>query len=257
MKICSMPISLWFLRITPMKRVLFTLGLLLSTSALAWSPSLDLPTTEKVVDSAFNRGDALETVYNLDLSVKAGDFTIPGTVSLYRNDTTKPDSSNNPSSKCLENWKKDPLNFDKFGSRPVSLIAGGQADIVFLAAQNARDNFDTPDSADLIKGAQKILPNGNVRIYLELAGLPTERARDAYNVALNVGGSKPLRPYKINFLSDWKQEGKWWRGSMVYYFDLNNAKIDTQAIMPLILQTGDKKDLGCTYQIAIDLNKFY
>ncbi len=250
-----------------MKRVLFTLGLLLSTSAFAWSPSLDLPTTEKVVDSAFNRGDALETVYNLDLSVKAGDFVVPGMVSLYRNETIKPDPSTNPNTnpnpnttpnnKCLENWKKDPLNFDKFGSRPVSLIAGGQADIVFLAAQNARDNFDTPDPADLIKGAQKILPNGNVRVYLELAGLPNERARDAYNVALNVGGSKPLRPYKINFLSDWKQEGKWWRGSMVYYFDLNSAKIDTQAIMPLILQTGDKKDLGCTYQIAIDLNKFY
>jgi hypothetical protein len=229
------------------KHVLFTFGLLLTPSALAWSPSLDLPTTEKVVDSAFNRGDALDTVYNLDLSVKAGDFVVTGVVSLY-----KPD----PSSKCLENWKKDPLNFDKFGSRPVSLIAGGQADIVFLAAQNARDNFDTPDPADLIKGAQKILPNGNVRIFLELAGLPNERARDAYNVALNVGGGKPLRPYKINFLSDWKQDGKWWRGSMVYYFDLNAAKIDTQAIVPLVLQTGDKKDMGCTYQVAIDLSKF-
>jgi hypothetical protein len=234
--------------------LLCTVGLLSLSSALAWTPSLDLPTTEQVVDSAFNRGEAIDTVYTLNLAVnKTGEFVVAGAVAPYRPDPSKPDTN----SKCLENWKKEPLNFEKFGSRPLSLIVGGQADIVFLAAQNARDNFDTPDPTDLIKGAQKVLPNGHIRVYLEMVGLPNEKARDAYNVALNVGASKPLRPYKINFLSDWKQEGKWWRGSMVYYFDLNSAKVDTQAILPLILQTGDKKDLGCTYQVAIDLNKFF
>ncbi len=215
---------------------------LLCQSAFAWTPALDLKGTEEVIDAAFLRSEGLNTVSTLDLTVKAGEFGTPGVVTLFRG---------NPA--CVTNWKAGPTDYAKGGSRPTGLLVSGQADVVFLSATAARDNFDTPEPAKLLEDAKKILPDGNLRVYMQMAGLPIQKARDAYNVAVRAADGTLVRPYKTNFLTDWKQtDDKLWAGSMVYYFDL--SKYNPGSKLDLVVRTEAKSD--CVFVLSSDLAGF-
>lgn len=230
-----------------MKKAPFSFSVLVSSvllcqGAFAWTPALDLNGVEEVIDAAFLRSEGLNTVSTLDLTVKAGEFGTPGVVSLFRG---------NPN--CVTNWKSAPVDYAKGGSRPVSLLVSGQADVVFLSASSARDNFDTPDPAALLLEAKKILPDGSLRVYMQMTGLPILKARDAYNVAVKAADGTIVRSFKTNFLTDWKQgDNKLFAGSMVYYFDL--SKYPPGPKLDLVVRTEAKSD--CVFLLSSDLTGF-
>ncbi|MFN8509394.1 MAG: hypothetical protein U0Z75_02330 [Deinococcaceae bacterium] len=227
-----------------MKKLL-CLSLFALSSAWAWNPSLDANLTETLIDSAFGRGDAIDSVLTIDLSTK-DNVTRPGLVTLMRGDPS-----------CITRWTQDiDQNFP--ATRPIQLTVGGQADLVYLLALDARDRFEVPSAEGLLAEAQKVLPANNLRIYTKMTGLASEKQREAYTVGLNIAGDKPLRPYKTNYLPDWKKgANQLWGGTMVYYFDLTNKAVNAKGTLPFIFQTGVKADQACVYQINIDLSKFF
>lgn len=218
-------------------------ALALTTSALAWVPKLDEQTAKTVIDGAYDRiASPKPTLLALDLSVKDGKFASPEAVKTFSGGDS-----------CLTNWLASPTDFAQYGSRPQGVTLTGQADEVFLAAQSARDEFKNLSAKEALAKAGR-LPDGNLRVYVSMAGLPSEKARDAYNVALRGADGKPVQPYRKGFTNDWKQAGGTWGGTMVYYFDALKAGLKPDGKLTLLMRT--EADSDCAYEVTADLSKF-
>ncbi|MBB6098724.1 hypothetical protein HNR42_002159 [Deinobacterium chartae] len=224
---------------------LLLVSLLAGGHAFAWVPKLDQTSAKEVIDSAYNRRDPLPTLLTLDLTVENGAFKTPGAVSVFDGDKTA----------CLANWTNAPTDFATYGSRPVAVTLTGQADDLFLQAQEARNAFKNLSVKDALASGEGRLPDGHLRVYVRMQGLQAERLRDAYNVAMRAADGKVTAPYRRAFVQDWKQEGGRWSGTMVYYFDALKAGIKPNGKLDLLLRT--EADTDCAYQITADLTKLY
>lgn len=228
-----------------MKRLLIGLSVL-GSAALAWSPNPDQALVNRVVDSAYNRTGVVNTSLTLELAVKDKKFVDPVDVKVLRSDVP---------AVCMDNWLASPTAFTQYGSRPISITLTGLADLITLEAQKARNSFRRADPVAALRAAQAVLPSGHLRIFVEIVGLETADLRAAYTVGLVGSGPDDfILPYRSNFLNDWRNEGGRFRGTMVYYFDLTQTKIDPKGKVSIALK-GEFND-DCAYAFTADLSKF-
>lgn len=228
------------------KPLLLTLTVLLSAPALAWVPKLDDATARNVIDGAYGRRDPVQTYRTLDLSVKDGKFAAgEGVVKAV-----------DGGDKCMTDWLGAPADF-KLGSRPAALTLSGQADQLFFAAQDARDNFKNLTVAEALSAdaGSKRMADGELRIDIVVRGLPTEKARDAYLLRLKGVDGKLIAPTRRSYVNDFKQEGGTWSGTLVYYFEPLKAGIGASDKAELLLRT-EYGDTNCAYGVTLDLGSF-
>lgn len=218
--------------------------LALSASALAWAPKLDAQNVKPIIDSAYDRlPDPISTLLSVDLSVKDGKFPDGSAVKAFRGDM------------CLATWLTSPTDYARNGSRPVNLTLTGQADEVFVLAQQARDTFSNLSVENALKPRDGMLPEGHLRAYLKITGLGSEKQRNAYDVVVRAADGKLTKAYRRAFVSDWqKDEAGRWTGSMVYYFDAAKAGVTATSKLDVLIRT--EADSDCVYQITADLAKF-
>lgn len=231
---------------SPIKRLmtLGALGMFLATPVFAWTPQLDEASAKQVIDAAYGRIDPIKTFLNLNLEVKDGKFISENAVQIFKG-----------SEGCLETWLSNPQDFAT-GSRPTNINVIGQADELFFQATTARDNFDnlSAETALTEAYATKRLAAGTLRVDVNVQGLPTERARDAYVVGLRTKDGKLIRPNRRSFVDNFKQvEGKW-QGTLVYYFPAAEAGIQANDKINLLFRT--EADTDCAYQANLDLSTF-
>ncbi|GAA5512644.1 hypothetical protein Dcar01_01362 [Deinococcus carri] len=227
------------------KPVLLTLTVLLSAPALAWVPKLEETTAKNVIDGAYGRRDPVPTYQTLDLTVKDGKFAAgDGAVKVF-----------DGGDKCLADWIAAPTDF-KGGSRPASVTVSGQADQLYFQAQDARDNFRNLSAEGALGTdlAGKRLADGLLRVDVNVRGLPTEKARDAYLVRLKAPDGKMLAPTRKSYVSDFKQDGGTWSGTLVYYFEPLKSGIGASDKVDLLLRT--EADTNCAYSVGLDLGSF-
>ncbi len=243
------------------------LTLVVSTPALAWVPKLDDSTAKVVLDSAYNRAaNPTPTLLTVDLNVKDGQFASgAGAVTAFEG-----------GSQCISDWTANPSDYSQ-GSRPVSVTLTGQADALFLKAQQARDAFKNLSVKDALTPDKNALPDGDLKVYVQMAGLQSDKQRDAYDVALRTAsagggqasdaaatdgasasgdqGAKIVRPYKRAYTNDWKQ-GKdgLWGGTMVYYFNATKNGVQPNSKVDILMRT--EADTDCAYSVTADLSKF-
>jgi hypothetical protein len=222
----------------------FTLGAILISSALAWTPALDAGTAKAIVDGVYRRGPDVATSSNLNLSVKGGAFAAGATaVEVYAGDAT-----------CLSDWLAKPNEYATLGSRPSSVAVAGQSDYAKAAALSARDNFKTLTPAAALEQAKKSLPDGHLRVFIRIEGLAKDSLRDSYQVGALDSSAQVVPPYKITFLDDWAQQGGVWAGTMVYYFDLSKGRAVPTGTLPILIRTEAERD--CAFKVNLNLSSF-
>lgn len=224
---------------------LLSLAVLLSAPALAWVPKLEETTAKNVIDGAYGRRDAVPTYQTVDLNVKDGQFVSgAGAVRAF-----------DGGDKCVADWLAAPADF-KAGSRPLAITASGQADQLYFQAVEARDSFKNLSAADALGAdlAGKRLADGLLRVDLQVRGLPTEKARDAYLVRLRGADGKLVAPARRSFVNDWKQEAGTWAGTLVYYFEPLKAGLGASDKADLLIRT--EADTNCAYSVTLDLGSF-
>lgn len=222
-----------------------SLAALLSAPALAWVPKLEETTAKNVIDGAYGRRDPVPTYQTIDLTVKDGQF-VSGAGAVRAFDGGE---------KCVADWLAAPTDFSR-GSRPLSVTASGQADQLYFQAVEARDNFKNLSVAEALGAdlAGKRLADGLLRVDVQVRGLPTQKARDAYLVRLRGADGKLLAPARRSFVNDWKQEGGTWTGTLVYYFEPLKAGLGASDKAELLLRT--EADTNCAYSVTLDLGSF-
>jgi len=224
---------------------LLTLTAVLSAPALAWVPKLEETTAKNVIDGAYGRRDPVPTFQTLDLTVKEGKFAVgEGVVKAFAG-----------GDKCVADWVAAPDDF-KAGSRPTGVTVSGQADQLYFQAMDARDNFQNLGAADALGAdlAGKRLADGLLRVDVSARGLPTQKARDAYLVRLKGPDGKLIAPVRKSYVSDWKQEGATWSGTLVAYFEPLKAGIGASDKVELLLRT--EADTTCAYSVTLNLGSF-
>lgn len=245
---CSRPLLLWVLG-----------GLVtLAPGAAAWVPELDTPTARAVVDSAYDRlPRPVPTLLTLDLTVGAEGFAA---------DTDRPEGDEAGAEfpvvrafaggeGCLDDWRANPNDFERFGSRPTSVTLAGQADEAFVLARRGRDAFRNVTAQDVLAPREGALPAGHLRVYVGMRGLANERQRDAYTVALRTTDGEVTPPYRRAFTTDWTQDASGrWSGTMVYYFDALKAGADPEGTLDVLIRT--EADTDCAYAVTADLARF-
>ncbi|WP_104991360.1 hypothetical protein [Deinococcus sp. NW-56] len=227
------------------KTALLSLAVLLSAPALAWVPKLEETTAKNVIDGAYGRRDAVPTYQTIDLNVKDGQFVSgAGAVKAF-----------DGGDKCVADWLATPTDF-KAGSRPLAVTASGQADQLYFQAVEARDNFKNLSAADALGAelAGKRLADGLLRVDLQVRGLHTEKARDAYLVRLRGADGKLVAPARRSFVNDWKQDAGTWAGTLVYYFEPLKAGLGASDKAELLIRT--EADTNCAYSVTLDLASF-
>ncbi|MCP2014925.1 hypothetical protein L1280_002077 [Deinococcus sp. HSC-46F16] len=227
------------------KTALLSLAVLLSAPALAWVPKLEETTAKTVIDGAYGRRDAVATYQTIDLNVKDGQFVSgAGAVKAF-----------DGGDKCVADWLTAPTDF-KAGSRPLAVTASGQADQLYFQAVEARDSFKNLSAADALGAdlAGKRLADGLLRVDLQVRGLPTEKARDAYLVRLRGADGKLVAPARRSFVNDWKQDAGTWAGTLVYYFEPLKAGLGASDKAELLIRT--EADTNCAYSVTLDLGSF-
>ncbi|MDL2344911.1 hypothetical protein QOL99_12225 [Deinococcus sp. MIMF12] len=227
------------------KTALLSLAVLLSAPALAWVPRLEETTARNVIDGAYGRRDAVPTYQTIDLNVKDGQF-VSGAGAAKAFDG---------GDRCVADWLAAPTDF-KAGSRPLAVTASGQADQLYFQAVEARDSFKNLGTADALGAelAGKRLGDGLLRVDVQVRGLPTEKARDAYLVRMRGADGKLLAPTRRSFVSDWKQDAGTWAGTLVYYFEPLKAGLGASDKAELLIRT--EADTNCAYSVTLDLGSF-
>lgn len=227
------------------KPLLLTLTVLLSAPALAWVPKLEETTAKNVIDGAYGRRDPVVTYQTLDLSVKDGKFVAgDGVIKAFDGGDA-----------CVSDWLANPADVSK-GSRVNSITASGQADQLYFQAQDARDSFKNLSVADAMSAdyAGKRLADGELRVDVNVRGLPSEKARDAYLLRLKGPDGKMIAPTRKSFVNDFKQNGATWSGTLVYYFEPLKVGIGASDKAELLLRT--EADSNCAYGITLNLGSF-
>lgn len=256
---------------------------LVSAPALAWVPTLDQNTAKNVLDAAYNRGPQVNTLLTVDLAVKDGQFASgPDSVSAFEG-----------GAQCVADWLASPSDYSA-GSRPLSVTLTGQADQLFLQAQQARDQFRNISTVEAVKNFDNglwpdpitassqttttqsgntttstttttvsnphdkgtpLLASGQLKVYVQMNGLASDQQRDAYDVALKAPDGKIVRPFKRAYTNDWKQgAGGLWGGTMVYYFDAIKNGVPPNGKVDVLIRT--EADTNCAYAVPVDLGKF-
>lgn len=224
---------------------LFTLVPLLSGPALAWVPQLEETVAKNVIDGAYGRRAPVPTFLTMDLGVKDGQFVAgPQSVTAYMGGPA-----------CVDGWLAAPTDYTA-GSRPAALTISGQADQLFFAAQDARDSFKNLSVKEALgeEYASKRLANGELRIDINVRGLPTEQARNAYLVRMKGKDGKLVAPVRSTYVNDFKQDGETWTGTLVYYFEPLKAGLGAGEKVDLLVKT--EADTECAYNVSVDLSKF-
>ncbi|QFP76849.1 hypothetical protein [Deinococcus sp. AJ005] len=247
---------------------LLTLVPLLSGPALAWVPQLDETVAKNVIDGAYGRRALVPTFLTVDLGVKDGQFVAgPQAVTAFAGGAA-----------CVDGWLAAPTDYSA-GSRPAALTISGQADQLFFQAQDARDSFKNLSAADALTGdyASKRLDNGELRVDINVRGLPTEQARNAYLVRMKGKDGKLVAPVRSTYVNDFKPVDAGqpapapattatatttpattatgpYQGTLVYYFEPLKAGLAAGAKMDLLIKT--EADSDCAYSVVVDLSKF-
>ncbi|BDP40913.1 hypothetical protein DAETH_08820 [Deinococcus aetherius] len=227
------------------KPTLLALTVLLSAPALAWVPKLEENTAKNVIDGAYGRRDPVPTYQTLDLTVKDGKFAAgEGAVKVFDGGDA-----------CLTSWLAAPTDY-RGGSHPASVTVSGQADQLYFQAVEARDNFRNL-SAEGALGAElagKRMPEGQLRVDVQVRGLPSEKARSAYLVRLRAPDGKLVAPVRTSYVNDFKQDAGTWTGTLVYYFEPLKVGIGASDKIELLLRT--EADTNCAYSVGLDLGSF-
>jgi hypothetical protein len=194
----------------------------LGVLALAWSPSPSLEEAEAVVEGVYSRLPRVAVA-----------------------------------------WEKDPLEFSvergqgclpPQGSRPVAGRVAGQLEVVEILAERARNEFRRVRGAEVLAQAKGFLPDGHLRVYLRVAGLPRLELREAYTLGALVEG-KPVRAYRTTYLDDWTEGGDGtYTGTLVFYLDLAGKRVDPQGELRILFMTEQAAD--CVYAFGVPLASF-
>jgi hypothetical protein len=201
---------------------LFLLSLFVGV-ALAWKPSVDQELAQRIVDGAYSRLPKVQVFWEQELD----------TLSLERG---SPEA-------CLP----------PKGSQPRKVRVGGQGEVIFLLAERARNEFRVISGEEVLSAAQRFLPPGHLRIYLEVAGLPTLEAREAYTLGAKVKEGY-RRAYRVTHLDDWRKGGKGWEGTLIFYLDLSDGAADPQGTLSVVFLTESPQD--CLYRLTVNLATF-
>ncbi|GHF62409.1 hypothetical protein HNQ07_004390 [Deinococcus metalli] len=222
------------------------LGLLaLSAPAHAWVPKLEETTAKNVIDGVYARRDPVVTFLTVDLSVKNGAFASgPAAVTAFDGGAS-----------CVSDWLAEPPVPGK-GSRPRTITLSGQADELAFQAQDARNKFQNLSVADALGPdlTAARLADGDLRVDIAVAGLPSQQARGAYLVRLKGPDGKLIAPERTSYVNDFKQDAGGWSGTLVYYFQPLKAGIGASDKTELLLRT--EADTACAYSIPLDLGAF-
>lgn len=222
-------------------------ALMLSSACLAWVPALDANSAKQVIDSAYGRTQTIPTYLNFDLKVQEGQFASANAIKAFEGGES-----------CINEWLTKPYDNTK-GSRPTNISVMGQADQLHFQATEARDNFKNLSAADALdaKYAGLRQEDGELRVDINVRGLPTQRARDAYVVRLRGVDGKLMKPTRRSFVDNFEQEAgsKTWKGTLVFYFKPLSQGIKANDKIDLLFRT--EADTNCAYNVTVDLNAFW
>lgn len=178
------------------KSLLFTLAIALATPALAWVPKLEESTAQNVIDGVYGRRTPVPTYHTIDLKVKDGQF-VAGKDAIKAQDGGP---------ECVANWLSNPQDLSK-GSRISSVTVSGQADQLYFQAVAARDSFKSLTVKDALgekMTKQRSIGEGELRVDMNITGLPTKEMRRAYLVRLKTPNGKLIAPARISYVDNWK-----------------------------------------------------
>lgn len=194
----------------------------LGVVAWAWSPSPSLEEAEVVVEGVYSRLPRVAIAWEaspLEFSVERGQECMPPQ-----------------------------------GSRPVAARVAGQLEVVEILAERARNDFRRVRGAEVLSQAKGFLPDGHLRVYLRVAGLPRLELREAYALGALVEG-KPVRAYRTTYLDDWTKAGDGtYTGTLVFYLDLAGKRVDPQGELRVIFMT--EQSVDCVYAFGVPLASF-
>lgn len=269
------------------KILLFSLTALLSAPALAWVPKLEETTAKNVIDGAYGRRDPVPTYQTLDLSVKDGKFVAgEGVVKAFDGGDAcisdwlaKPADLSKGSrlNSVTVSGQADQLYFaaqdarDSFknlsvsdalkafgaGYLPSSANSFGQATVVAKTEVTQAGSTTTATTTVTSQPAISQTPalkNGELRLDINVRGLPTDKARDAYLVRLKGPDDKMLAPTRKSYVNDFKQDGATWSGTLVYYFEPLKAGIGAGDKATFLIRT--EADTSCAYSVTVNLGSF-
>ncbi len=200
---------------------LLALGSLALFPALAWSPSPSLEEATRVVEGVYSRLPRVATAWEaepLELRVLRGEACLPPK-----------------------------------GSRPVAARVGGQLEVVEILAERARNGFRRVRAEEVLPEAKRFLPDGHLRVYLRIEGLPALELREAYTLGVGLQGGV-RRAYRVTYLDDWRREERGYSGTLVFYLDLTGAGLDPQGRLTVVLMTEQEED--CLYAFDVPLSAF-
>lgn len=273
------------------KPALLALSVLLSAPAFAWVPKLEETTAKNVIDGAYGRRDPVPTFQSLDLSVRDGKFAAgDGTVKAFDGGEkcvadwlarpTDFSGGSRPAAVTVsgqadqlyfqavdarDNFRnlgvKDALNAFGAGFLPsqandygVKVLAATSPVAQTSQSGTAATALATATTAPPAPVQTPALPEGQLRVDLNVRGLPTQKARDAYLVRLRGKDGKMVAPTRRSFVNDFKQDAGTWSGTLVYYFEPLKAGIGASDKVELLLRT--EADTNCAYSVGLDLSSF-
>lgn len=178
------------------KSILFTLTVALATPALAWVPKLEESTTQNVIDGVYNRRSKVPTYHTIDLKVEKGQFKAG-------KDAVKVQDGG---PECVANWLSNPKDISK-GSKISSVTLSGQADQLYFQAVAARDSFKSLTVKDALSAEMtkaRSIGDGELRIDINITGLPTKEMRRAYLVRMKTPSGKLVAPARVSYVNNWK-----------------------------------------------------
>lgn len=198
------------------------LGLLLlglSALGLAWSPAPTLEEAEAVVEGVYSRLPRVAVAWE--------------------------------GAPALRVFRGEGCPLPPKGSRPVAVRVGGQLEVVEILAERARNSFRRVRAGEVLPEAKRFLPDGHLRVYLKVAGLPRLELREAYTLGALVGGA-PRRAYRLTYLDDWERGEGGYGGTLVFYLDLSGA--EPKGELTLVFMNEEEAD--CVYAFGVPLESF-
>ncbi|WP_245872756.1 hypothetical protein [Deinococcus planocerae] len=306
---------------------LLALTVLLSAPALAWVPKLEETVAKNVIDGAYGRRDPVPTFQTLDLSVQGGQFAAgQGAVRVFDGGDacltgwlaapTDYRGGSRPAAvtvsgqadqlyfqavEARDNFRnlsvKDALDAFNAGFLPNAV---GNTSVTAVATSQTTQTGNTTTSTTTVTSAptgparSPALPAGQLRVDVQVRGLPSEKARSAYLVRLRAPavptagqGASPttpapsttgaavtppasaapaqpqgtpaqprvIAPLRSSYVNDFKREADGtWTGTLVYYFEPLKAGIGASDRVELLLRT--EADTNCAYSVTLDLGSF-